>query len=126
VTAERRRRAWQSGRAAEWLTCWLLRAKGYRILGRGVRTPVGEIDVVARRGRVLVIVEVKRRTSHADAAHAVGARQRGRIERAAQLYLQRRHDLAGLEVRFDTVLAAPGRLPRHIANAWRPGDPGTT
>ena len=120
MTTARRRAAWRSGRTAEALSCWLLRAKGYRILGRGVRTPVGEIDIVARRGRTVAIVEVKRRPTEAEAADAVGGRQRSRIERAAALFLQRRSDLAGLDVRFDTVLAVPGRLPRHVANAWRP------
>lgn len=116
----RRRRDWHRGRRGEHLAAWWLRLKGYRILARDLRTPVGEIDIVARRGRVLALVEVKLRPRAAAALEAVSPRQRRRIARAAGAFLQRHQSLAGLDLRFDTVVIVPGRWPRHIADAWRP------
>lgn len=118
ATAERQR-AWRRGRSAETLAVWLLRLKGYRILARGLRLEVGEIDILARRGRTLVAVEVKRRGALADAAEAVGPRQRRRIARALAAYAARDQHLAGFDLRFDAVLLAAGGWPRHLPDAWR-------
>jgi len=118
-TDRRRQAAQRRGLRAETLAAWWLRLKGYRILARHLRLGVGEIDLVARRGRVLALVEVKRRESLAAAAESVLPRQRQRIARAAEAFLAGRPDLGGLAVRFDVVLLAPGRLPRHIEQAWR-------
>lgn len=115
-----RRAAWRAGRLAERIAALLLRCKGYRILARGLRSPAGELDVVARRGDVLAIVEVKTRAEEADALAAVTARQRRRIQRAAEGFHARLADAARLTIRFDVVLILPGRLPRHIMDAWRP------
>src|SRR5271155_1736069 len=86
---ERRRAAYRAGRSAETLCIWLLRLKGYRILARDWRVPVGEIDILVRRGSVLAAVEVKRRGTLFDAAAAVGPRQRRRILRALEAYVTR-------------------------------------
>ena len=86
---------------------------------RRARTRAGEIDLVARRGRVLVIAEVKARKTYADAAYAIGARQRQRLMRAAEAYRQETPSVAGLDVRFDAILILPWRLPVHISDAWR-------
>lgn len=118
---EARRKAWRLGGAAENLCAWHLRLRGYRILARRFRCPVGEIDLIARRGRVLAFIEVKARPSRAQAAEAVTLRQRLRVERAALAYVQAHPGLADLAMRFDAMLVAPRRLPRHIADAWRPG-----
>jgi len=99
----RRRRAWRFGRTAEMVCAGVLRLKGYRILARDVRTPVGEIDIVARRGRVLAFVEVKARRS-ADGYDVIGSRQKNRILRAAEAFMSRRPALANLDVRFDVML----------------------
>ncbi len=120
---ERRRKAVRSGRRAEALAAWWLRLKGYRIEARGFRVPAGEIDLIARRGRVLALVEVKARRSLEAAGEAIAPRQRRRIARAAEAYLQRRPALANLELRFDAVLIVPGRLPRHLPDAWRSAEP---
>lgn len=120
--AAARRAAERRGRGAEAAAAWLLRLKGYRILARDVRTPVGEVDLIARRGRVLALIEVKARTTRAQAAAAISPRQRQRIARAAEAFLARRPDLAGLDVRFDALLLVPGRWPRHVVDAWRPED----
>jgi putative endonuclease len=120
MTQGPRRSAWLRGRRAEWLAAWWLRLKGYRILARDLRTPVGEIDLIARRGRVLALVEVKARPSLEEAAWSLTPFQRARIERAALAVLQRDPAYGTLDMRFDVVLVAPGHRPRHIMDAWRP------
>lgn len=114
---------WRRGRRAEWLAAWWLRLKGYRILARnhpgGRGTGLGEIDIVARRGGVVVFVEVKTRPDQDSAAHAIGSRQQRRIALAAARFVAHRPDLARCDLRFDAVLMAPGRWPRHILAAWR-------
>jgi putative endonuclease len=115
----RRQRAQRRGRAAEWLCLWHLRLHGWRIVARGWRCPSGEIDILARRGKVLAVVEVKSRGEIATAASALAPRQRRRIARAAEAFLLSRPDLAGLDLRFDLMLVAPLRLPRHWRGAWR-------
>ena len=117
-TTDRRRQAEKAGRRAETLALWWLRLKGWRLVARDFRTPVGEIDLVVRRGRLLALVEVKRRASLAAAAEAIRPEQRGRIARAAEALLKRRPDLAACDLRFDAVLLAPGHRPRHIIAAW--------
>jgi putative endonuclease len=98
-----------------------LRCKFYRVLGRRVRTPLGEIDLIARApGGELCFIEVKARALEDAAFEAVTGRQRARIARAAALYLGARPRLRHKGVRFDAILVAPGRLPRHVRDAWRP------
>jgi putative endonuclease len=97
---------------------WLM-AKGYRILGFRFRTPLGEIDILARKGPVVAVVEVKRRTTLEAALQAVSWRQRHRLRRAAESLAARRPDLAGAAIRLDLIALAPGRRPRHIPDAWR-------
>ena len=113
-----RQRAEQGGRRAETLAAWWLRLKGYAILAQRVRTPVGEIDLVARRGRTLVFVEVKARATAADAAHALDDYRLRRVAAAAEA-LTHRFARNGDDIRIDAVIVVPGRLPRHLANVWR-------
>ena len=109
------------GRHAELLAALLLRCKLYRLLGRRVKTPLGELDLVAMSpAGVLCFIEVKARAAEAEAAESVGLRQRGRIARAAQLYLSTHPGLRHKGVRFDAILVIPRRLPRHLKDAWRP------
>ena len=96
----------------------LLIAKAYRIVARRWKTPFGEIDIVARRRRTLVFVEVKARDSVEDAMEAVTERTKRRIIGAAELWLARNPDDVNAEIRFDVILVAPGKMPRHIANAF--------
>jgi putative endonuclease len=114
-----RRRAFRRGHSAELLCLWHLRLRGYRILARRYRVKSGEIDLVARRGRVLAAIEVKARDSIAAASGSISHRQRRRIVRALAHFVATRPDLAGLALRFDVMLVAPGRLPQHIADAWQ-------
>ncbi|MDA0238961.1 MAG: YraN family protein [Proteobacteria bacterium] len=108
------------GWAAETATAWTLRLKGYRIIRRRHKSPVGEIDLIARRGKLLIFIEVKARATYEAAAHSVTRRQRNRIERAAALFLSSQSAYAGFDIRFDVVLITRGRLPIHIKDAWRP------
>ena len=107
------------GRFAETRCALGLRLKGYRILARRHRSRVGEIDIIARRGRTLAFIEVKARQSLGDALESVSARQRARIRNAAELYLATRPHLTDLEPRFDIMLIAGWRWPRHLMDAWR-------
>lgn len=121
-TAESRRRAERRGRFAEALCRSHLRLRGWRIIARGWRCPAGEIDILARRGDVLAVIEVKSRRDFASAVTAIAPRQRRRIGRAAEAFLGARPDLAALAVRFDVMLVEPWRLPRHLIGAWRSDD----
>jgi putative endonuclease len=111
------------GRSGETLAAWALRLKGYRILSRRLKTPLGEIDMVAQRlfGPVCFI-EVKARPAEGAAILSVSHTQRTRIARAANLYLAGRPDLARRGARFDIIAVAAKRWPRHHADAWRADD----
>lgn len=116
----RRRRAETRGRWSERAAEILLRLKGYRILHRRLKTPLGEVDLIARRGRVLCFIEVKHRADRDAALAALLPAQAQRIERAAVWWLSRRPDLQGADLRFDLIASAPGCLPLHVPDAWRP------
>lgn len=113
-----RRRAYRRGLTAESRAALALMLKGYRILGRRVRTGAGEIDLVAVRGRIVAVVEVKARADLATALEAVGPRSRARLARAAHAWLSRNPRFAGHTIRFDIVAVRPGRWPLHLANAF--------
>jgi len=117
-TSPERRAAFRRGLSAETRAAILLLVKGYRILARRWQSPVGEIDIVARRRRVLIFVEVKARARLDDAAEAVSERQRRRIVAAAQAWLAGHPEHASAEIRFDAVLVMPRRWPRHIVAAF--------
>ena len=124
MTAARSRRglaARLSGRRAEVVAALWLMLKGYRILGFRLKTPQAEIDLLAQRGNILAVVEVKQRMSLLNAAEAVGHDQRQRLRRAGAAIAVRRASLKGATVRLDLVALAPGRLPRHRPDAWRGG-----
>jgi putative endonuclease len=114
--------AFRLGLSAETRAAALLLAKGYRIVARRWRSPVGEIDLVVRRGRVLVFVEVKARVRFDDAAEAVTPRQQRRIAGAAAAWLASHADDANRDIRFDVVLVAPWRIPRHMPAAFDAGE----
>lgn len=108
-----------AGRRAEaWAALWLM-AKGYRILGFRLRTPQGEIDLLAQRGGVLAVVEVKQRQTLEAALETVTQMQRERLRRAGQAIASRRPSLQNLAVRLDLIALAPGRLPVHSPDAWK-------
>ena len=110
--------AFRTGLSAESRAAAFLVAKGFRILSRRWRSPLGEIDIVARRRGLLVFVEVKARATLDEAAEAVTARQQRRIAQAAEAWLATYPNTAFTDVRFDAILIAPAKLPRHIPAAF--------
>src|SRR6187401_3866529 len=110
--------AFRLGLSAESRAAAFLIAKGYRIVARRWRSPVGEIDIVARRRKTLVFVEVKARERLDDAAEAVIVRQQRRIIAAAGAWLAVHPEDANRDIRFDVVLVAPKSIPRHIMAAF--------
>lgn len=105
------------GRRGERLAAWYLRLKGWKILATRVRTPVGEIDLVARRGALVAFVEVKVRASAAELDFAIDERRLARVAAAAEM-LAADHAGPGDDIRIDVILIAPGARLRHIENAW--------
>jgi putative endonuclease len=112
-----RRVAERRGHAAEFAACWLLRLKGYRILGRRVKTPMGEIDIVARRGRTTAFVEVKARPNPNEALESLGLRQGRRTIAAAKYWVAARAAETG-DCRFDIIVVSPYLWARHLPNAF--------
>ena len=108
-----------AGRRAEVLAALWLMAKGYRILGFRLKTRQAEIDLLALRGRTLAVVEVKRRASLLIAMETVTYDQRDRLRRAGLALAATRPALKGAAVRLDLIALAPGKLPRHIPDAWK-------
>lgn len=122
--APARRRAEDAGRRGELAAALWLMLRGYRVLAHRVRMNAGEIDLIARRGRVLAFVEVKTRGTLNQARMALQPAQRDALVRAASAWCARRPWTGQLDWRFDLVAVAPWRLPVHLADAWRPdGDP---
>ena len=121
VDADRRRkrlRAYRKGFTSEWLAAAALLIKGYRIVAWRYRTKLGEIDLIARRGDLVLIVEVKARPTLAAAMDAVAFQSAQRIEGAADMWLSRQPDYARLSVRFDLVAVLPWRWPVHVENVF--------
>ena len=112
-----RRLAEQDGRRAERLAALWLRLKGWRILAVRARTPVGEVDLIARRGRTLAFIEVKARATDIEAGLALDEWRLRRVARAAEA-LAPRYAKAGDDIRIDAMFIVPRRLPRHLANVW--------
>jgi putative endonuclease len=115
-----RQHAFQRGHAAERRCALLLSLKGWRILARGYCTPVGEIDLIAKRGKIVAAIEVKARDTLMKALEAVTPHQRHRIERAAAACLSQHPKWRNLDFRFDVMAVIPRQWPKHVTDAWRP------
>jgi len=113
-----RQAAFRVGISAESRAAAFLIAKGFRILARRWRSALGEIDIVARRRHLLVFAEVKARASLDEAAESVSDRQRRRIAAAPATWLAANPDKTIRDIRFDAILVAPGKIPRHIPAAF--------
>lgn len=113
-----RQEAEKRGRGAETLACWYLRLKGWRILARRARVPGGEVDIVARRGRMLAFVEVKARTDEDAAAVSLDQYRLRRVAVAAER-LAPRFMREGDDVRIDAMFVLPRRIPLHLTNVWQ-------
>ena len=114
-----RLKAYRRGHRGEWLAAVALVLKGYRIVARRHRTRLGEIDIIARRGRLVLIVEVKVRATLIEAMEAIGGASERRIEAAADLWLSRQPDFGRLSVRFDMVAVLPRRWPVHVPDIFQ-------
>lgn len=113
-----RQRHNRRGHRGEYLAALVLLLKGYRILARRYRTRLGEIDLIARRGDTIAIVEVKVRPTLIAAMEAIDFQSQRRIEAAADLWLSHQRDHAKLSLRFDMVAVLPRRWPVHVANIF--------
>ena len=112
-----RRRAERAGRIGETAPAWWLRLKGWQVLARRVRTPLGEVDLVVRRPGLVAFVEVKARATAAELDFAIDHRRLARVAAAAEL-LASTYMRPGDDMRVDVILLARGRHLRHIENAW--------
>lgn len=114
-----RRKANRRGHRGEFLAALALMLKGYRIVARRYRTKLGEIDLIARRGDLVLVVEVKARPTLLSAMEAIAYQSERRIEAAADLWLSRQPDYGRLSVRFDMVAVLPRRWPVHVENVFQ-------
>ncbi|MCV3239536.1 YraN family protein [Mesorhizobium sp. ZC-5] len=114
----RRLKAYRRGHRGEWLAALALMLKGYRIVARRYRTKLGEIDLIARRGDLVLIVEVKVRATLIEAMDAIARQSERRIEAATDLWLSRQPDHGRLSIRFDMVAVLPRRWPVHVENVF--------
>ena len=126
--AGKKQAGYRRGVKAEKIAALHLRLKGYRILARRYKTPVGEIDLIARKGDMLVFAEVKAHKNPEQALYAVRRQTRRRIEAAARYYTARHPPMSALAMRFDVLIVPPGRVNLlgavsvcHLDNAWLAG-----
>lgn len=115
---DKRRRAYRWGQIAEHFAAVSLLLKGYRVVARRYKTPVGEVDLIARRGDLVVFVEVKARVTHQAALDSITGTAQRRIEAAANWWISQQRDGAHLSWRFDVITVVPRRWPRHHENVW--------
>lgn len=110
--------SYRFGLWGEDIACLYLRLKGYRILERNHRTPYGEIDIIAKRRKTLVFIEVKSRASMDQALFALSPFQQKRITNAAKSFLSVNPRYCVQNIRFDFLAISARYWPRHIKNAW--------
>ena len=115
----KRQRAEKRGRTGETRAALWLQAKGWRILDRRRKTPLGEIDLIAKRGSVVAFIEVKWRNSAEQLDLAIDEHRLSRVAAAVEA-VAHEYATSGEDIRVDVILLAPARLPRHIVNAWMP------
>jgi putative endonuclease len=118
AASSRRYGAYRRGHRSEWFAALALMVKGYRIVARRYKTKLGEIDLIARRGDLVLIVEVKARPTLDEAMEAIGRGSERRIEAAADMWLMRQPDQGRLSMRFDMVAVLPRRWPIHVADVF--------
>lgn len=115
----KRQRAERAGRQGEFRAALYLRLQGWQIVGERVKTPVGEIDLIARRNGMVAFVEVKWRKRRADLDHAIDEYRLRRVAAAVEA-VAHQYVRDGEDIRIDVILLAPASIPRHITNAWMP------
>lgn len=118
MTRNRKQQAYAYGLLAEYRCMLHLFFRGWRVVARRHRTPFGEIDVIAQRGRQLLFIEVKARQHRVDGLFALSPQQCERIARAASAYIAAHPKFAGLDMRFDLMVVAKGWRLTHIPHAF--------
>ena len=113
-----RKKAFRLGFLGEAVAAWVLRLKGYRIVEKRFRHPAGEIDLIARRGRSVIFVEVKTRQDQAEGLQSLTRHQENRIHNAAAHWQARRDPQRDFDVRFDLMVISPNTFPLHLKNAF--------
>ena len=106
------------GKRAEWFAAIALMIKGYKLVARRFKTRAGEIDIIARKGDLVIMVEVKARPNVQQAVDAVSHSSQGRISNAADLWHAKQPDAAKLSIRFDIIAVCPGKWPVHLEDAF--------
>jgi putative endonuclease len=110
----KRQEAERRGHRGEWLAAWYLRFKGYRIVAKRFKTKTGEVDIIARKRDLIIMVEVKARPTVLEAMDAITATAQRRIEAAGDIWLARQKDFARLSVRYDLIAILPQKWPVHV------------
>ena len=116
--SNKRKKAYRRGHIAEFLAAIFLLLRGYRVAARRFKTPVGEVDLIARKGDLVIFVEVKARASHQSALDSITRTAQRRIEAAANWWISQQRDGARLSWRFDVITVVPRRWPRHYKDVW--------
>ena len=111
----------KAGRRAENLACLYLRCKGYRILERRFKVRQGEVDIIARKGKCIAMVEVKQRSSEKSAQESVSYQNQTRLMDAAEIYINQSRSLQGtdFDLRYDFLYVIGRWKIRHITNAFQ-------
>jgi putative endonuclease len=117
-----RQQAERRGHRSEWMAAWFLRLKGYRIMVQRYKVKSGEVDIIARRGDLIVMVEVKARASVLEAMDAISTTAMRRIESAGDHWLSKQRDFAKLSVRYDLIAICPRKLPVHVERLFDGGN----
>ena len=112
-----RQNAEKRGRRGEVIAAWWLRLHGWRIVGQRLKTPRGEVDLIARRGKTVAFIEVKARVKQSDLATAIDVWRLRRVAAAAEQLLPR-YGKGAENMRIDVILVAPWRWPHHLVNVW--------
>lgn len=118
LPAKIRRQANRRGRFAELIAAAYMLVHGYRILALRYKTKLGEVDLIARRGKVIAFVEVKSRKNVQLALDAITVESQRRIRNAGDLWMGHRKDAAELSARFDVIAVCPWKFPIHLVNAF--------
>lgn len=116
---EKKKQSYRFGLWAENLAALYMMIKGYRILARRYKTQYGEIDLIGRRGKTILFIEVKARGCMNDALESLGKRSQKRIMKAAEYFLSTNTEYADHTIRFDFIAMAPPFYVRHLDNAWQ-------
>lgn len=118
-------KSYNKGKFSEFFASILLISKGYKILKKrfviGKGTHAGEIDLIAKRGKNLVFIEVKSRRNKLESLYAINKTQKQRIARSAEIFLKYNPRFSNYNIRFDAILFAPFYI-KHIKNAWTTND----